>query len=55
MATNVNAAALDESPMPDSVAKPHKQTIDPYNVRFALPLYLILRTRAQEPDSYSVQ
>lgn len=36
MATNVNAAALDESPIPDSVTQQqHKQTVDPYNVRLA--------------------
>jgi tryptophanyl-tRNA synthetase len=33
MATNVNAAALDESPIPEPVQKQHKQTVDPYNVR----------------------
>jgi hypothetical protein len=33
MATNVNAAALDESPVPEPVQKQAKQTIDPYNVR----------------------
>jgi tryptophanyl-tRNA synthetase len=32
MATNVNAAALDESPIPEPVQKQQKQTIDPYNV-----------------------
>ncbi|SPQ21120.1 2651352f-b96d-48cd-9b34-eb8b73f9a62c [Thermothielavioides terrestris] len=33
MATNVNAAALDESPVPDAVQpKQQKQTVDPYNV-----------------------
>lgn len=45
MATTVNATALDESPMPDSVTKPHKQTIDPYNVRLRLSLPLVLRIR----------
>ncbi|KAH6840868.1 hypothetical protein B0I37DRAFT_385376 [Chaetomium sp. MPI-CAGE-AT-0009] len=32
MAANVNAAALDESPIPEPVQKQQKQTIDPYNV-----------------------
>ncbi|KAL2258278.1 hypothetical protein VTK26DRAFT_8452 [Humicola hyalothermophila] len=32
MATNVNAAALDGSPMPEPVATQRKQTVDPYNV-----------------------
>lgn len=32
MATNINAAALDESPIPEPVHKQQKQTIDPYNV-----------------------
>ncbi|KAL2177942.1 uncharacterized protein P884DRAFT_222456 [Thermothelomyces heterothallicus CBS 202.75] len=32
MATDVNAAALDESPISENVQKPSKQTVDPYNV-----------------------
>lgn len=32
MATNVNAAAPDESPVPQNLQKPTKQTVDPYNV-----------------------
>ncbi|KXX77687.1 Tryptophan--tRNA ligase, cytoplasmic [Madurella mycetomatis] len=32
MAANVNAAALDESPIPTVTAKQSKQTVDPYNV-----------------------
>ncbi|EAQ85935.1 hypothetical protein CHGG_07188 [Chaetomium globosum CBS 148.51] len=32
MATNTNAASLDESPIPEPVHKQQKQTIDPYNV-----------------------
>ncbi|KAJ4302213.1 tryptophan--tRNA ligase [Collariella sp. IMI 366227] len=33
MATEVNATALNESPMPEAVQpKQHKQTVDPYNV-----------------------
>lgn len=31
MATTVNAEALNESPIPEHLAK-HKQTVDPYNV-----------------------
>lgn len=32
MAANVNAASLDESPVPAVTAKQSKQTVDPYNV-----------------------
>lgn len=32
MATNINAEALNESPMPEQVSQ-NKQTVDPYNVR----------------------
>jgi len=32
MATNINAEALNESPMPEQVSQ-SKQTVDPYNVR----------------------
>ncbi|KAL2162678.1 hypothetical protein VTH06DRAFT_6514 [Thermothelomyces fergusii] len=32
MATNVSSAAPDESPIPENVQKPSKQTVDPYNV-----------------------
>ena len=35
MATNINAAALDESPVPEPAQKQHKQTVDPYNVGFS--------------------
>jgi len=37
MATNVNAEALKESPIPEAVApKESKQTVDPYNVSHSL-------------------
>lgn len=34
MATNVNAEALKEAPIPEAIEKQaaHKQTVDPYNV-----------------------
>ncbi|KAK0727179.1 hypothetical protein B0T26DRAFT_737951 [Lasiosphaeria miniovina] len=32
MATTVNAEALNESPLPEAVAKESKQSVDPYNV-----------------------
>jgi hypothetical protein len=35
MATIINAEALSEAPIPESVAATGKQTVDPYNVRFA--------------------
>jgi len=33
MAASINAEALNESPMPASIAQTGKQTIDPYNVQ----------------------
>jgi tryptophanyl-tRNA synthetase len=40
MATNANAAALDESPVPEPIQKQSKQTIDPYNVCYSRHLIL---------------
>jgi hypothetical protein len=55
MATNVNAAALDESPVPDAVQpKQQKQTVDPYNVSLQSPPVSSCsdRIHGAEPDPF---